>query len=62
MQDWVAYGGGGVSGGQEARHGISGVPVGGHVPQSICAHDQDIIGAMLVVRQVVHLHLEEVRR
>lgn len=47
----------GVTAGQVGRHGICHFPVRRHVPQSICAHDQDVVRAVLVFIQVIDRYL-----
>lgn len=51
----------GVTVGQEGGHGFCYFLVGENVPESICPHDQDVVGAVLVVRQVINFNLKQQR-
>ena len=54
----VPHGVGGVTAGQKGRYSVRHFLVCGHVPQAVCTHDQDVVWAVVILRQVVHLHLE----
>lgn len=51
----------GVTVGQERGDGFSYFLVGQNVPESVRPHDQDVVGSVLVVRQVVNFHLKQER-
>lgn len=42
---------------QESGNGLGDFLVGKDVPEAIGAHHQDVVCAVLVLREVVHLHL-----
>lgn len=51
----------GVTVGQEGGDGFGYFLVGQNVPESVRPHDQDVVGSVLVVRQVVNFHLKQER-
>lgn len=51
----------GVTVGQERGDGFCYFLVGENVPESICPHDQDVVGSVLVVRQVINFNLKQQR-
>lgn len=51
----------GVTVGQEGGDDFCYFLVGENVPESIGSHDQDVVGAVLVVRQVINFDLRQWR-
>lgn len=50
-----------VTVGEERADGFCYFLVGENVPESICSHDQDVVGSVLVVCQVINFNLKQQR-